>query len=207
MAVENIVFDLGGVLVKSSHDDWLKLISHFTPIREDQELMYNSCNGSNEWFLRDCGKMSLEEATAEICARMPERLREPTRNYMYYWYKWREPKEAICALVGELKEKGYGVYLLSNVCDLYHKLRDYLPVLTLFDGEFVSSDWQLIKPNPKIYLTFLNQFGLSAEECFFIDDNKGNVDASLKTGFSGGYVFNDDVNRLRTELRRHGVIV
>lgn len=205
MTIRNIVFDLGGVLIKSSHEDWLKVVSHFTALRDDQELIYSNCNDSKEWLLRDQGKISLEAAAESICVRMPVHLQEPTRNYMQYWYKWREPLETTCALVRELKDKGYGIYLLSNVCDLYNKLRDHLPVLDLFDGEFISCECQLTKPDLEFYLRFLNHFALSAAECFFVDDNKGNVDAAIKAGFAGGYVFKDDIDGIRAELMRYGV--
>ena len=96
----------------------------------------------------------------------------------------------------ELKDKGYGIYLLSNTCSRFHTFRENIPALRFFDGEFISADCHLVKPEPGIYLRFLEQFGLRPEECVFIDDVPLNIEAAIRCGFSG-IVYHDDPARLR----------
>ena len=50
------------------------------------------------------------------------------------------------------------------------------------DGGVFSCYVQLIKPDPEIYRTLLEKYGLQAEECLFIDDREDNVVAARELG-------------------------
>ena len=52
----------------------------------------------------------------------------------------------------------------------------------------------------------LKEFGLKAEECFFVDDSAANVEGARRAGIAGT-VFYGDVERLREALGRAGVPV
>ena len=65
--------------------------------------------------------------------------------------------------------------MLSNASDLFYEYFPNLLPLDFFDGIFVSSDYKMLKPDEKIYRTFLAKYGLNAGECLFIDDRKENV--------------------------------
>ena len=43
----------------------------------------------------------------------------------------------------------------------------------------------LAKPDPAIYQTLLDRYGLKAEECVFLDDTKANIDGALRAGMQG----------------------
>ena len=126
------------------------------------------------------------------------------RDILDNWHRDIPPLDGVYALVEELKGKGYGIYLLSNTCSRFHSFRENIPALRFFDGEFISADCHLVKPEPGIYLRFLEQFRLRPEECVFIDDVPLNIEAAIRCGFSG-IVYHNDPARLRRELRELGV--
>ena len=86
----------------------------------------------------------------------------------------------------ELKERGYGVYYISNFAHKAHveceKALDFLPVM---DGGILSYQAKLIKPDPEIYRLLCDRYGLKAKECVFIDDTEKNVLAAQKEGMKG----------------------
>ena len=83
-----------------------------------------------------------------------------------------------------VKERGFGIYVLSNASDLFYKYFPNLLPLDFFDGVFVSSDYLMLKPDLEIYETFLTKYGLKAEECLFVDDRQENADGAAKTGMN-----------------------
>ena len=52
----------------------------------------------------------------------------------------------------------------------------------------------------------LKEFGLKAEECFFVDDSVANVEGAYCMGIAGT-VFDGDILRLRQALNAAGVPV
>jgi len=62
-----------------------------------------------------------------------------------------------------------------------------------------------MKPDPLIYLTLCERFGLTPEECLFIDDNQDNVRGAEVIGMQG-HVFTTAA-RLEAELADRGVLV
>ena len=49
----------------------------------------------------------------------------------------------------------------------------------------MSHTVHLAKPDPAIYQTLLDRYGLKAEECVFLDDTVRNVEAAQALGIAG----------------------
>lgn len=199
--IHNIVFDMGGVLINF---DAQRYTSRFVPDPADYELIHRELFRSVEWIRMDRGSITDEEAVACVCRRLPERLHQAVADILEHWHQDIPPLDGVYDLVEELKGKGYGIYLLSNTCTRFHSFRKSIPALRFFDGEFISADCHLVKPEPGIYLRFLEQFSLRPEECVFIDDVPLNIEAAIRCGFYG-LVYHGDPARLRRELRALGV--
>lgn len=88
--------------------------------------------------------------------------------------------------IRELKESGLKVFCLSNIsgkiCD---DCANELKFLEYADGKLMSYRERLIKPDPEIFKLLLNRYGLSAEECIFVDDMEENVTAARALGIHG----------------------
>ena len=138
--------------------------------------------------------------------RLPERLHSAVHTLVFDW--WKRPLlpiEGTAEVVRELKALGYGIYLLSNANVDLPKYFDRIPGSECFDGRIVSAEWKLLKPQPELYRVLLREYGLNAEECFFVDDLAVNVEAAVQTGMSGT-VF-QGAGGLRRALAQAGVPV
>lgn len=201
--IRNIIFDMGGVLI---HFDPNALAAHLElPAGDRAALLRETCY-SVEWIRLDRGSISQEDAAAAMKARLPRRLHGAADRLIRWWELELRPMEGMEALLAELKELGYGLYLLSNASALQPAYFSRLPVDRYLDGRVVSAFFQVLKPQREIFDILLEKYGLAAEECFFIDDSSANVEGAYCAGIAGT-VFTGDVSRLRRELNAAGVPV
>ena len=199
--IKNVVFDMGGVLIRFDAEHYT---ARFVPDSADYELMRRELFRSIEWVWMDRGTITDDEVVAAVCARLPERLHQAVRDILDNWHQDIPPLDGVYDLVKELKGKGYRIYLLSNTCTRFHEFRKNIPALEFFDGEFVSCDFHFVKPEPGIYLRFLEYFHLRPEECVFIDDDPRNIEGAVRCGM-GGVIYHGDPAHLRLRLRELGV--
>lgn len=199
--IRNIVFDMGNVLIHWQPNIFLDQLN---VAEEDRPRLTREVFGRVEWIQLDRGVISFEEAAAAMCARLPRHLHGVARTLVFGWWKRPLcPVEGMAGLIQQLKESGYGIYLLSNAnVDLpqyFHRI----PGSEYFDGRIVSADWRLLKPQPELYRVLLREYNLLAEECFFVDDLNINVEAAMLVGMSGAVFHGTD--ELRRELLQAGV--
>jgi putative hydrolase of the HAD superfamily len=201
--IENIVFDMGNVLIRY---DPLDYVAKHTDDAADRAALLREVFHSVEWVRQDRGSITDDEAVAGISARLPERLRGAVRSLIENWHRELQPIPGMADIVRGLKAAGYGVYLLSNTGWRYREFRLGMPALECFDGEFISCDWHLLKPNELIYLTFCHHFSLSPHSCFFIDDSPLNIEGAINAGMRG-FVFHGDTEALKAALNEAGVSI
>lgn len=202
--IQNIVFDMGKVLISFDAEHYLR---RFVPDPADHEIVRRELFRSVEWVRLDRGTITDEAAARAVCTRLPERLRPCVRTILENWHQDIPPLDGMYELARELKQEGgYSLYLLSNTSEKFHDFRKNIPALEFFDGEFISADWHLLKPEPEIYSAFLAHFRLNPRECVFIDDFPPNIEAALNAGMSG-VVYHGDTEALRRGLRALGVRV
>lgn len=180
--INNIIFDFGAVLV-----DW------------NPHYLYDPYFGDAakaEWFLTeicpydwnaqcDAGR-PIKDITAERVALFPEWEKE-IRMYFDRWVDMMGgPIPGMEALVREYKQRGYGVWGLTNWSgETFPLVRHNYPVFDLLDGYVVSGVEKLLKPDARLYRVLLDRYGLKAEECVFIDDNPANTAGAEAVGIKG----------------------
>ena len=195
--IRNIIFDFGAVLL-----DW------------DPRHLYVPYFGDAakaEWFLTeicpyswnteaDAGRLTAE-MTEERVALFPEWEKE-IRMYYGRWIEMMGGQvPGMEALVRDLKERGYGLYGLTNWSrETFPLVRDRYPVLGLLDGMVVSGEEMTAKPGPGLYRILLERYGLRADECLFIDDNPVNIAGGEAVGIRG-LVFHD-AEQVRSDLNK-----
>lgn len=201
--IQNIIFDMGQVLVHFIPDHFLDRLD---VSETDRELLFRQVFRSVEWSNMDWGVMTDEEAADSICRRVPERLHEAVRKLVLEWDRPIEPFEGMEELAEELKFNGYGIYLLSNASSRHPDYWPRIPASRFFDGVLVSYSVKTVKPQPEIYRMLCEKFALKPEECFFVDDLPVNVSGACREGMSG-MVFHGDIKELRHALLAAGVKV
>ncbi len=202
--IKNIVFDMGNVLLRFDPDMFLDRVG--ISGQEDRILLKRVVYQSLEWARMDRGSLTDEEATAMMCRHLPERLHEAVNLLVAHWDRPIVEIPGAFTLVEELSSLGYKIYLLSNASYRQHDYWPRVPASRFFDGTLISADVKLVKPQPEIYRLFFENFGLKAEECFFIDDAINNIEGAFFVGMPGA-VFHGDVKEIRYKLNEAGVSV
>ncbi|HIY46936.1 MAG TPA: HAD family phosphatase [Candidatus Alistipes faecigallinarum] len=175
--MKNIVFDLGGVLfARDRHKCSPQILEFFSFLRAPRMPRF--------WEEYDRGTSTFDEVVDELC-RLTGRPREVCVGVMREAINLQEPVAATECLVGELKAAGYRLYVLSNMS---REFIDYLrrfPVYALFDGEVVSCEELVVKPERRIYEILLERYALQPAETLFIDDRDANILAARALGING----------------------
>ena len=199
--IKNILFDMGNVLI---HFDRKTFLDRLNISEEDKQLLLREVFLSVEWVQMDRGTLWEETAEPLMCQRLPQHLHEAVHSLVSLWDEPMLPVAGMAELVEELKNNGYGIYLLSNASLRQHDYWPRIPGYQFFDGKVISADEKVMKPHPDYYRIALERFDLKPEECFFIDDVPANIEGAQYCGISGA-VFHKDVPLLRRQLRAIGV--
>lgn len=202
--IRNVVFDMGQVLIR-----WYPGLhtARYALPEEEEALLIRELFQSVEWVQLDRGTISEQEAVKAVCARLPQKLHGIVEELVTGW--WQEPLtpvEGMAELLRELKDLGYGQYLLSNAGTSFRCFFQRIPGMECFDGLLISAEEKLLKPQHEIYEALFQRFGLNPLECFFVDDSPANVEGALSCGMAG-VIFRGDTAQLRYDLRRAGIPV
>ena len=194
--IKNVVLDMGGVLM-----DWnpTKISLALCDDPDDAAEVAHAVFDSREWGWVDAGAICEETVAWTAKLKLPERLHETAEVFALRWHEVFDPLPQMGVLVRELKERGYGVYLLSNAGPSFAAYRNRIPAIDEFDGVLVSCYEHVVKPDAAIYLLLCERFGLEPSECLFVDDMLRNVVGAERVGMRG-YVYNGDVDALRTHI-------
>ena len=201
--IKNILFDMGNVLL---YFDRQRFLNRLDVTEEEKQQLLRRVFLSTEWVQMDRGTLDEPEAEKRMRADLPEHLHTAIHALVSEWDEPILPIPGMYELVEELKNAGYGIYLLSNAS---HRQHDYWPRIEasrFFDGTIISADEGVMKPGAEYYLRALQKFGLKADECFFVDDMPANVEGAAFCGIPGA-VFFGDARLLRSQLRSAGVNV
>lgn len=85
--------------------------------------------------------------------------------------------------VRDIRRAGIPTALLSNSWGFEYYPRQLLD--ELFDQVVISGEVGIRKPDRDVFLLAARRLGLPPEECVFVDDTEGNVDAARSVGMTG----------------------
>lgn len=180
--MKNIVFDLGGVVFQRRKTECpTELIQFFSFIRGGDKM-------PEFWTEYDRGTYTFDEVT-DLLTEFRQCPRELTERMMRLAIDMQRPVIETEHLIRDLKKAGYHLYVLSNMSLEFIEFLRKIPVYSLFDGEVVSCNEHVIKPEDGIYEILIKRFNLTPYETLFIDDRSENVEAAEKFGING-CVFN-----------------
>jgi 2-haloacid dehalogenase len=195
-----VVFDVGNVLLR-----WDPRHLYRRLIPDEARLswfMQNVCTAA--WNLEQDRGRPWADAVALLVAQHPEWERE-IRAYDECWHETVAGViEDSVAVLAELKAKGEKVYAITNFSrEKWAESVIRFPFLGMFDGTIVSAHERLLKPEPAIYHTLLERYGLDAGDCIFVDDSEKNIEGARAVGMQALH-FVEPID-LRAELRGLGV--
>ncbi len=191
--LKNVIFDFGGVVCTFSQDAILDDFCTGEAHARLKPVLFRS------WQALDEGTADYEEYVAETLKLLDGEDKQIAQRFFREWHRSMRPIPGIWALIGELKARGYGVYLLSNASTWFAGHLDDYPILRLFDGRLISAPEKMAKPEERIYRLALERFGLNAAETLFVDDRAENTEAAERVGIAG-YVLDGDAEKLRERI-------
>jgi putative hydrolase of the HAD superfamily len=201
MAIKNIIFDLGGVLLDIDLNycmrqmqalgidlDAFKKKGMQTPIGTKAAVLGEGMVANGIMHLYQTGDITTEaflEGVRKYCKEgtTREQVLEAWNSCCIAIPSYRLDK------LRELKQKGYTICMLSNTNEAHWQeivkkcFGGQEVVDELFDHVFLSQEMHMAKPNDEIYLEVLRQINAKAEECFFLDDSSANLEAAAALGF------------------------
>ena len=201
MAIKNIIFDLGGVLLDIDLNYCMRQMQALgidldafnkkgmqTPIGTKAAVLGEGLVANGVMHLYQTGDITTEaflESVRKYCKEGTTRgqVLEAWNSCCIAIPSYRLDK------LRELKQKGYTICMLSNTNEAHWQeivekcFGGQVVVDELFDHVFLSQEMHMAKPNDEIYLEVLRQINAKAEECFFLDDSSANLEAAAALGF------------------------
>jgi 2-haloacid dehalogenase len=193
------VFDIGQVLLR--WEPRAALAPHFSEAAAVEAFMAEV--GFMDWHARQDAGRPVAEAVADHAARFPHHA--PVFAAFYDDWLKAVPGEVdgTRAIFEGLAARG-PVYGISNFSrELFDRTVPVHPFLGRFSGLILSADVGINKPNPRIYATLCERFGLSPGDCIFIDDAPRNVEGARAFGMDA--VLFTDAPSLSGELEARGL--
>ena len=199
MAINTIIFDLGGVLI-----DWnphyVFTDTYFDTPEKKNYFFQEVC--TNDWNEEQDAGRSIVEATLELIKKHPD-WEQPIRDYYGRWTEMlKAPIPETVQIFRELRDSGrFRTFALTNwQAGLFDIALVRYDFLDWFDGRVVSGEEKTRKPFPEFYQRLLDRYQVSPHEAIFIDDNKRNVDAAEQMGIRSIHVTSPA--QLRKELEQ-----
>jgi epoxide hydrolase-like predicted phosphatase len=182
MDIEAVIFDLGGVLVRTEYPQARRELAR--KLGQDLETLDRLIWGREDWELAQIGAITYDEYWNRIAADLglttPEELSDFRREY----FSGDRVNQELVALIKNLR-KDYKIGLLSNAPDrLDVWLEEHWGIKGLFDAIVYSAKVGMAKPDPAIYHLILDRLDVSPSEALFIDDYPRNVNAALELGLN-----------------------
>lgn len=175
----NIVFDLGGVLVRWAPD---ALIAESFSDPAARKKVRDDFVAHADWLALDRGTLAPRDAVARASARSGLPAHEIAR-FLDGVPASLTPIAETVDLLGRLKSQGRKLFCLSN---MHFASIDYIErthaFYRLFDGAVISCRLNVIKPEAAIYAYLLKAHDLRAQDTVFIDDVEANVAAAAQFG-------------------------
>lgn len=175
----NLVFDLGGVVVRWDPDAIIAGVFSDPGIRSRVKADVFS---HPDWLELDRGTLAREQAIARAAQRIGVALGEMRRLVHAVPPSLTVFPDTV-ELLYRLKREGYPLYCLSN---MHFASIEYLEsrhtFWDVFDGRVISCRLKLCKPERAIYEHLLQTYALEPGETVFIDDVQKNLDAAAELG-------------------------
>ncbi len=172
--MKNIIFDLGGVILKGKAKDVLNKLD----LTEEE---YNELiKFFDNWNDMDITNMSIEEKFDSY--NFSENTKSKYKDVLLKYYELRDLNTNLINLIKELK-KNNRVYILSDnnkAASLYYK-----KLLNNLDGYVFSYEYKTIKKDGKLFDIFLDKYKLDPKDCYFVDDTEENILVANSRGING----------------------
>lgn len=182
--IDNIIFDLGGVLV-----DWDPKYLYSKVFNNDEKRINSFLTEvcTPEWNIEQDAGRSLAEATQLLVEKFPEQ-----EDYIRLFYdRWEEmirgEVRGTVTLLEKLKKvDAHNLYALTNwSAETFPVALERFDFLGFFQGIVVSGEEKTRKPFRRIYEILFDRYEVDPRSSIFIDDSLPNVETAIELGMTG----------------------
>ncbi len=195
--IRNVVFDVGGVLVRLRYQPFIDYLAAAGIDMTDLPRWLERV----DLAAHERGEITGEEMLDRIAAMAARPLdpHELRQRWLDMFDRAQEMFDLAAGLMGD-----YRVYLLSNVGDLHWRHLDECYGLEgLTHGVIASFRVGAVKPSAEIYREAERRLGLEPAVTVFIDDLPPNVAGAVNCGWRA--IHHRNPAETRDRLREHGV--
>lgn len=184
--IENIIFDLGGVLLEIDYNLTRKAFENLGLVKFDE--MYSQATADKLFQNLETGKISEDEFYKEFnrCSGLHLSEKEINKAWNAMLLSFREHS---LNYLETLKSR-FKIFLLSNTNNIhlncfyqiYHQKKRSKSFEQLFDKVFYSFEIGLRKPDVDCYEWVINDLQVDPRTTLFIDDSINNIYGAQKAG-------------------------
>jgi len=201
LTIRAIVFDLGGVLFSEGKSVALEKLA--AAHGYERRLVGAILSSPKSIQLRK-GLIPDEDFWQWAQQRLPSGY--DSRLIQQEWYNGYVLDKDIYELIASLQKKYSMVAFSGNIKSRVAFLEEKYHFRHLFDIEVYSFDFHMTKPERVFVQVMVEKSGARPEEILYIDDNESYAKPARDLGVNVVIYQRGEIERLRQELRRQGVV-
>lgn len=183
--IKNIIFDFGGVLIDLNRQ---RCIENFRTLGlQNIDELIGLFAQQGIFMQLEKGEISSDEFRHELRKLINPNISDQQIDSAWNSFLLSIPTHKLEGLIA-LREK-YNLYLLSNTNEIHWEWskKHVFPYKGFTEKEYfkriyLSYEMKQAKPDTEIFRLMLEDSGLKAEECLFIDDSEANCKAAETVG-------------------------
>jgi glucose-1-phosphatase len=195
MSIRAVLFDMGGVIVRTEYQAPRQHLAERLGMEYDDlvKIVFDSDSG----YKASIGAITAEEHWASVL----KKLKRPAPEMDAIRHEFFAGDIIDRTLIDFLRSLR-GTYKTGIISNAWGDLREYI-VREKFDDAFdhmiISAEVGAVKPEAKIYQVALEQVGVRPKEAVFVDDFAVNIEGCEKVGIKG--ILFKDPNSVLKQLK------
>jgi len=183
--IKAIIFDFGSVVYKTK---WEKMNKFFFD-KNGFNILVGNCD--DEELIRiynesDIGKEDFRKFFIRLKPDLKD-VESALKDYKEGYAKFKILNEELLKIIRKLKEKGIRLFGFSDIKKEHYDANVESDVYGGFEKIFTSFEFGCLKSDARAFELLtkkLKEFGLTPQECLFIDDHLENIKRAKEKGYN-----------------------
>ncbi|MDE7420372.1 MAG: HAD family phosphatase [Muribaculaceae bacterium] len=184
--IQNVIFDLGGVVIDLDRDRAVRALKELG--LDDADDMLGLYGQKEPFYGLETGERPAGEFFDIMRSRMKPDVTDTQITEAFNQFLLGLPPERL-EMLRRMRMAGYRIFMLSNTNPvMFNSWIDRAfrqeggTVNDYFDGIVVSYQELMCKPNVAIFETLMHRYGLNPSETLMLDDSEKNCKAAAEAG-------------------------
>lgn len=198
--IDNIIFDLGGVVINLKRENAVEALQRLG--LEDADDMLGLYVQKEPFLDLETGRVTAAQFFDFLRTKMGSEISDTQIQKAFNAFLIDIPVERLQVL-RRLREAGVRIFVLSNTNPvMYHSWieehfrQEGLTIRDYFDGIVTSFEEGRCKPDVELFKTPLRRYGLDPDRTIMLDDSEANCNAARKAGMRSARIDNLSDNNM-----------